>query len=143
MADGDDVFYGIDEQDRIAFVNPAWDEFAADNGARHLQSGSVISRSIWDFIADDGTRFLYREIFKRVRAGHPTRFEFRCDSPDRRRLLEMDARLIMGQGIGFRLRTLSLEDRPRQPLLGEARKLSGEILRMCSWCKRVPERTSQ
>jgi hypothetical protein len=139
MADRDDVFYGIDAEDRLAFVNPAWDEFAADNGARHLQSESVISRSIWEFISDDTTRLIYREILKRVRAGHPARFEFRCDSPERRRVLEMDARLITGSGVGFRVRTLSLEDRSPQPLLDAARKRSGEILRMCSWCKRVPD----
>ena len=139
MADGDDVFYGIDAEDRLAFVNPAWDQFAADNGARHLRSEAVISRSIWDFISDDTTRYLYREILKRVRAGHRARFAFRCDSPGRRRFLEMDARPIMEQGVGFYVRTLALEDRPPQPLLGAARETSGEILRMCSWCKRVPD----
>jgi hypothetical protein len=51
----------------------------------------------------------------------------------------MDARPIMGNGVGFHVRTLSLEDRAPQPLLSEIRKPSGEILRMCSWCKRVPD----
>jgi hypothetical protein len=139
MADGEDVSYGIDADDRLAFFSPAWDELAAENGARDLQSEKLISRSIWDFISDETTRHLYREIIMRVRAGHRARFGFRCDSPDRRLLMVVDARPIMGQGVGFRVKTLPLEERAPQPRSTEAGEPGEAIERMCSWCKRVPD----
>jgi hypothetical protein len=138
MADGDEVVYGIDAQDRVVFVNAAWDEYAAENGAPGLSAGGVISRSLWDFIADDTTRQLYREIIMRARAGRRPRFPFRCDSPDCRRYLEIDARLLEDRCVGFRVRTLALEQRTPQPLLDESRPRSQAVLRMCSWCKRIP-----
>lgn len=138
MADGDEVVYGIDGEDRVVFVNRAWDEFAAGNGAANLASDGAISRSLWDFIVDDTTRQLYREILKRARAGRRSRFHFRCDSADCRRYLELDARLLDGGIVGFRVRTLALEKRAHQPLFDQERPRSQDVLRMCSWCKKIP-----
>jgi hypothetical protein len=132
-----DVVYRIDAQDRIAFVNQEWDRFAAGNAAPDLQAPSILARSLWDFISDGTTRHLYRDILKRVRGGGRARFPFRCDGPDLRRFLEMDASPLEAGSVEFRVRTLSVEPRAFQPLLDGGAKRSGEMVRMCGWCKKV------
>jgi hypothetical protein len=51
----------------------------------------------------------------------------------------MNVRLVDLNGVEFEVRTLALERRPPQPLLTTGRGLPGELLRMCSWCKKMPD----
>jgi len=138
MSDEDEVVYAIDAEDRLVSFSRAWDEAAAENGAPELASSALISRSLWDFIADDTTRHLYAEILKRVRTGHRVSFMLRCDSPDWRHRLELTAQRTDGLNVEFRVRTLALERRPAQVLLELGRPRTESFLRICSWCKRIP-----
>jgi len=90
-------------------------------------------------MADVETRHLYRLLMSRARAGvHPVRFEYRCDSPALRRLMEMR---MVGQELGqveFRSRVLRVE--PHDPIrmldvsLPHSRN---HCLQICGWCKAV------
>lgn len=131
------IRYRLNERDEIVFVNDAWVAFAAANGGERLAAADVLGRPLWDFISDPTTRQLCRDIVKRTRTGHSTRFTFRCDSPTCRRLLEMEVTHAPGGAIDFRTRVVSLEDRPPQPLLATDRARSPELVRVCSWCKKI------
>ncbi len=133
------VVYRIDKQDKLLGANAEWDRFALENSAGNLVSDRIASQSLWDFISDTTTRFLYRDILKKVRAGHRVSFPFRCDSADCRRFLEMHAYLIEGGAVEFEVRTLALEKRPPQPVLDGGGRRTGDILRMCGWCKKMPD----
>ncbi|MGC8827572.1 MAG: PAS domain-containing protein, partial [Anaerolineae bacterium] len=130
--------YQIDAGDVITTVNDAWDEFALENEAPHLTGQGVIGRSLWDFIAGEETRHLYRILFQRVREGkRPISIPFRCDAPDCRRYMEMQMIPDNAGGITFANRVLRVERRPAVRLLEQGAPRSPDFVTMCGWCKRV------
>src|SRR5262249_40724309 len=72
--------------------------------------------------------------------GRTLRFEFRCDSPSCTRLLEMGVSLVEPGVVEFRTRLLREEPRPPAALLAPDFPRSTELLRVCSWCKRIDAR---
>lgn len=132
-----EVRYRVNHLDEIVSVNEAWDAFAADNCGAHLTAPHVIGRPLWDFIADRTTCLVYRDVLARARHGHPVRFDFRCDAPDCRRRLQMEVIGEPDDCVEFRVRPLSEEPRPMQPLLDPAQPHSEALLRVCGWCKKV------
>ena len=67
----------------------------------------------------------------------PVRLSFRCDAPDRRRLLQLDILPERDQELLYRVRTLQHEIRALIPLLDPQRPRSESFVSMCGWCKRV------
>ena len=112
--------------------------FAGENTAPQLTASVVLDQPIWRFIQGQETIYLYKQIFGRVRAGKsPVKFPFRCDSPDCRRFMEMKLSLLAGGAIQFMAQILRQEWRPPLDILDASRDLSGEFLKICSWCKKV------
>lgn len=133
------VVYQIDAADRITHVNDAFTAFDESDGGAALPPSRVLGRSLWEFLADTTTRYVYRSMVQRVRGQRtPIRFRFRCDSPSRRRLLAME---ITGDGSGevrFAVSPVLEEERaPVAPLFGADGRTDG-LLEICGWCKRVP-----
>lgn len=137
------ILYRINSRDEIVFVNDEWSRFALANGAAELLPDKILNQSVWNFITDDTTEFLYREIFKKVRRGKVIEFDIRCDSPAMRCLSAVTVASPNGDGeIQIATRTLwtkrraspinfddadsSAAAQPRQPMLI-----------VCSWCKKI------
>jgi hypothetical protein len=135
-ADGE-IIYRLNDCDEIGYANDAYDAFAAANEGEHVSSAAVLRHSVWEFISDLSTRQLYRDLIRRVRAGRPVRFQFRCDTPTCRRLMEMTVARGEGGAVEFRARVVSEEARPYQALLDPRAPRAGEMLRVCGWCKKV------
>lgn len=134
-----EVVYTLDDRDRIVDVNEAWSEFALANDGGALLPGAVLGRPVWDFIADAQTSLLYARLFERVRAGDKVvRFAFRCDAPATRRLLEMSITRQPGDSIRIVVRLLQQQERQRVPILDAQAPRSAAYIRMCAWCKRIP-----
>src|SRR5262245_41935895 len=131
------LVYWIDRRDVITEVGGAWLAFALANGAPELDSASVVGRRLWDFVGDPTTGQLYRGILARARAGRAARFPFRCDAPASRRLLEMAVTAEGDGGVRFETRTLEEASRPPEALWERGAERSGDLLRVCGWCKRV------
>jgi hypothetical protein len=132
------VLYRIDIQDRLTELNDGWLAFAQASGGDSLHPSNILGRSLWDFISDAETSHLYQVMVQRLRqGGPPTRFRFRCDAPDRRRLLAMEITGDKTGSIQFSVSSV-LED-PRVSLsFFEPAHARGEgLLTMCSWCKRA------
>lgn len=132
-----DIVYRVDDRDQIVFVNDEWDRFALANSGAAVTSSFVLHRPLWDFIADIATQELYRQVLRRSREGHSLRFTFRCDSPDCRRLLEMNVERSESNSVEFRTQTVSLEPRPPVVFPDSASAATEELLRACGWCKKV------
>ncbi len=131
--------YRIDGRDVIAAVDDAWAPFAQANQAPQITD--VIGQSVWDHVADDTTRQVYRDLLARVRAGHEVTFPYRCDAPALRRFMRMTMRQAPDRGVLFDSVIERAEARPaRPPLDGLAAGSSGVIVRVCSWCKRMQVR---
>ena len=131
------VVYRLNSKDEFIYVGGAWVDFAVANDAPEVLPERVMGRRLWEFIADESTRQLYAEILRQVRAGRPARFNFRCDAPERRRLMEMTISPREGGEVEVETRTLREEERPRQELLDRNAPRSGDLLRVCSWCNRA------
>lgn len=134
-----EVVYEIGPDDRILRVNPAWSEFAAENGGGpEMARPTILGCRLWDFIGDPSTCELYQGIVARVRTSRvPFRFRFRCDSPACRRLLRMTVARHQ-RCVRFQAETVAIQKRPAVPLLDPALARSGDMLITCSWCKRIP-----
>jgi hypothetical protein len=131
--------YAIDADDRIVALDEVWFTFARANGADDLaRRPGPVGQSLFAFIGDLTTSHFYEAFFDRVRrTRHPLRVPFRCDSPARRRFLEMEIAPDASDGLELRTTVVAVEPRPPVALLERARPAGDELLRMCSWCKAV------
>jgi len=128
----------IDRDDRMVFVDPQWLLFAVQNNAPELCEKTVLGRVLWDFIYDKETRHIYRILVGDVRRDKEIiTVPFRCDSPDLIRVMEMQMMPMTEQGVRFDSLLLSEQARPAVRLLDPSQERSGELLTICSWCKKV------
>jgi hypothetical protein len=137
--DEDTFIYRIDSNDIIVSVSQNWESFARDNAwGSELSPENVIGHLLWDFIQDIETRHLYEEVFRRVRAGKPTRpIPFRCDSPQERRFLKLLLSPLPDGQIEISSTIIRTERRDPVRLLDESIPRSNEIIRICSMCKKI------
>jgi hypothetical protein len=129
--------YRVDADDLLVWVDSWWLAFARENGAADLTADRVLGRSLWEFIADAGTRELYKEIHSRIRAtGRASLLPFRCDSPKVCRHMRLT---ISQDGDGQLLyESVLLRVEPRRDFrfLDRDCPRSDAFLTMCSCCKR-------
>lgn len=131
------LIYRICSQDNIVFVNNEWIDFAISNGANELVRESIIGRSLWDFISDDTTIHIYRELFVLVRNGRNAEFNFRCDSPSIKRYMKMTIMLTENNIIQLETMTLNTENCEKQIKFAEGATNNLDLLNICGWCKKV------
>jgi hypothetical protein len=128
----------IDSENCIIFVNDAWLSFARENNAPQLTSESVLNRPLSSFITDIETRHLYEVVVAKVRTtGAIVKIPFRCDSPDRRRFMELGIFSRSREVLEFRSHMLRQESRDPIDLFTSAAERSEELLTMCSICKKA------
>jgi hypothetical protein len=138
MRDVREFEYLIDASDRFVSANAHWFDFAKENGAHALTAENCAGRLLWEFISDATTRHLYKVLVKPVRErGEVRTVPYRCDSPDRRRYMEMTISNARQGGVLFRSRIIREEQREAVPLLAVRGKRSDDLVAMCSWCKKV------
>jgi PAS domain-containing protein len=131
------LIYRIDAEGRINYVNPAWSEFARNNHGESVLPEHILGHPLLDSISDGTVRELYVGMIKRARIGQPVRFRYRCDAPDKRRVFEMDIRLIDGREVEFTSTLIREEVRPTVAVLEGGRVRDERMLRVCSWCQQV------
>lgn len=132
--------YVIDADDRIRSVNAAWSKFALGNRGEALLPPTILGSLLWDWIADQETVHLYRGLMRGVRASRrPVAFRIRCDSPERRRLLDLRIRPGEGGDVVFTTALLEAKERPALAVLDTEAPRSDALLRLCAWCMRVPD----
>lgn len=136
--------YELDQDDRIRAVSASWLDFARHNGAADLERETVVGRPIWDFVAGTDTQGVYEAIFTRVRAtGRTLRLPFRCDSPDRRRYMQLTVRPRPAGGLAISASLVREEERDPISLLDRNTARSHVLVPMCSWCKAVRGTTGE
>jgi hypothetical protein len=131
-----EVWYAIDETDRLVAASEAYYDFAGQNefpGA-HL----CVGRPLWDCVSDSTTRLVQKSLVRRVRrSGRTLTLPFRCDGPGVRRELTLAiGRRRETSWIQFSAATVSEEQRPPQALLDLGQARGDQTITMCSWCDR-------
>jgi hypothetical protein len=130
--------YRLDADDVIEFVDRWWLAFASENNAGELKEPAVLGRKVWDFIADDPTEELYREIHERVRTlGKPIEVPFRCDSPTLQRFMQLTISKLDEGRLMYESKLLKTKVQGRLSALDPAKEKSEAVLTMCSFCKRA------
>ena len=133
------IVYYVDKNNKLIDLDDNWDRFALANNAPQLVREKVIEKPLFDLISDPQSSHLYKLLIERIKhTGDPIAFEFRCDSPDKRRFMHMEmTHQKATDGICF-ISTLERQE-PREPvkLLDTADYRSNEILIICSWCKKI------
>ncbi len=137
MNDNPNILYRINERDEIVFVNDEWTRFACENDAPELAAREFLNRSLWDFITDDTVREIYRKLIEKARANQIINFDFRCDAPDWRRLIEMTVGLCEDGNVQFETRVVRCEKRIRQNIFEKDFPRGESILNVCSWCNKI------
>jgi len=133
-----EVIYRIDGNDALIEMNEQWDAFAIRNKSPHLVQQNVMRCNLWTFIQDPETRHLHKTLVYRVRAKKKIlNLPFRCDSPALRRFMEMDLLPLARGVVEFHCRTIKTEPRDAVALLVPGRPAGQDLIRMCSWCKKV------
>lgn len=129
----------IDKQDRIIRVSGNWLLFAQENQAgESCHPDVIISRSIWEFIDGIETRHFYEIILKTVRARNKAVvLPFRCDSPEKRRHLELTITPVQQEQVEFASITILEELRDSVEVLKLGAPRTDELIKMCSMCKKV------
>lgn len=129
------VVYEIDVNDRIVDHDGGWERFARENGAPAL-ADPIDPPVLWDSIADETTRLLWRALVDHVRtAGTPLQVGYRCDAPHTRRWFE--ARLTLHADERVRFDARLVREEPREPVLDGRLPIDHDrLVRMCSWCAR-------
>jgi len=128
----------IDHSDRIIFVNEHWLNFARENDADGLIKSSILGQSLWKFICDDSTIHLYQTMLARARKEKLSfSIPFRCDSPDYRRFMEMKITPSGNEAISFESWIVKLEPREHVGLFEAGHERSDELIRVCSYCKKI------
>lgn len=132
------LYYHIDQDDIISYVDPAWDSFAESNLAKSLSASVVINQNIFDYVSEWECRHVYQNLFKHVReCGKSVDFPFRCDAPDKRRYMIMRINLLSDNGIELVSCLIKEEKRSLVPLLDSRVSRTKNLVKMCSWCKKV------
>lgn len=133
-----EISYWIDADDAVEAVSDSWTSFALENRGRDLVPPPVLGRSLWDSIGDETTRSIYAALLDRVRRGlGPVHFQFRCDAPAMRRLLDMRMAAEPGGTVVFRTRPVMLEPRPSVALLDPSVRRTAVVQVSCAWCARL------
>ena len=129
--------YSIDHADHIISVDDKWLQFARCNDAQELTREAVHDKDIWRFISDPDTRVLYRLMFDAVRRRmQPLTVSYRCDSPTKRRFLELTCTPRPNLVIELHSRLLHEEDRPYASVLDRAQPRTDNFVKICAWCSR-------
>lgn len=131
------LIYRIDAEDRLSFVNPAWQASAVAAGAEGLQAERVVGRTLWSYFEDETVKAIYRRLVERARGGRAVKFTYRCDKPDVYRSFLLRIEKTPTGEVEFVSVPLEERTRPSVALLEPDSPRDGRQLRMCSWCQRV------
>ena len=130
--------HSVDKNDRIVAVSENWQAFAEENLGATCFPEKIIGSSLWDHIRDPETKHLYEIILQKVREHHcQATFPFRCDSPEKRRFLELSVIPMEDGSVDFVSRKIKTEARKPVELLRSGIVRSNESIRICSMCKKI------
>ncbi len=145
VRDSAEVRYRINDRNTLVFVNDAW-LAEAQAAAPHLRlaSSPVLGQGLWDLMTDLSLQHLFDGLFHRLRTRQIPKvtYRFRCDTPAARRLHHITITPLPDHSLEFQTSIVAVSERPSARLLDPAVPRSGDLLRICSWCKRllVPDR---
>jgi hypothetical protein len=131
----------IDAAGTVIEVNDQWHEFSRENQLAGAPSLSSVGRPFWDHMGNRTiVHFLLALVAKVRRTGREIAVPFRLNTPQKRRQLELRLLRKPAGMVEFRWRIQReerLDARSKKPWENLWPRYSDDLIRMCSWCKRV------
>ena len=87
------IFYTVDEEGTILDIGGDWQAFIDKGGVEDPQSMAdynMVGKNLFDFIANETVRDMYRELHRKAMNGQKCEFEYRCDGPDVARVAKLE-----------------------------------------------------
>jgi hypothetical protein len=132
------VDFLLDKQDEIVAVGCEWDRFALENDAPELIGSTVIGRPLLDFISGNVTRQFIQALLQIVRTGNQSiELEYRCDSPNERRCMQMRVSVDESGLVHFFNAILRTESRKNKVLISRSTQRSKNTTVRCSMCNLI------
>ena len=133
------ISYRIDSDNIIDSVSNNWSDFAEKNYGENICNPiNVVGFSIFDFIQGAESKHLYEIILNRVRNYmRSATFQFRCDSPEKRRFLNLSIIPSTDYAVEFFSQVVRLESRETMGLLKNDIERSDDFVRICCMCKKI------
>ncbi|TWU14979.1 hypothetical protein Pla52o_55160 [Novipirellula galeiformis] len=130
--------YCVDQKDVIVCINDWWLAFAKENHSAELNELTVVGKSLWEFIVDEPTRTLYKEIHNWVRmSGTPITIPFRCDSPVLQRYMQLTINRAANGGLRYESALIRALPQRHLSVFEPSQPRTKAFLTMCSFCKRT------
>lgn len=131
--------YRIDRNDVITHISPNWSAFARTNRwTTEPGADNIVGNVLWDFFQGDEIRHLFEQLFRKARSGTSIRpISFRCDSPQERRFLPLLIFPLADGPLEVASKIIRSEFRDAVSLLDNDAPKSGDLLKICSMCKKI------
>lgn len=130
--------YWIDAEDRLIKVSETWDTFAENNDGRAVVSEAVIGKRLWQFVTGDITRMWVETVINRARfLNQPIEKEYRCDSPDEKRYMQMSIVPEENEVLCVVHKLLKTEKLPTKICFEGKRVAKPGYVQRCSICNRL------
>jgi hypothetical protein len=135
-ASGSPVEFLIDDEDRVIAVNREFVRFANENDWQ-ISRADVLGTTLWDHIDGRQVAALNRMLISSARSGGRTiTLPMRCDSPTRKRLLDVSLTPRFGGQVALSANPRQHARRPYQPLFVPSTCNGPGEIAACSWCAR-------
>ena len=131
------VSYMLDADLRFTYCNPAWDWFAAENGAPELTGTSMVGTDL-RLVMVEALRPFYTRAFEQARqSGKVWEYVYECSSPNVFREFQMRIHPLTPSGWYLVTNPIVIErPHPKTVTKGLARYLRRDgVITMCSHCR--------
>jgi hypothetical protein len=136
------IIYALDEELRFVRCNPAWDRFAAENGAPNLTGNRMAGAAIMDVVPEVLRSFYLSAYDSVTNLRTDWRFIFDCSSAEVSRSFQM--RILPNEITGFLVVNTLIREEPHPdqvPCRIEEYTDADEIVTMCANCRRAEHLT--
>lgn len=139
-----DLSYWLDAGDTIVAVSENWNGEVRQNDAPELDASRIIGRNLISFVNGDATRMYVRTVLQSIRLlRKPMLRSYRCDTPERRRFMEMRLTLEASGLVRWDHRLVHEESLPRTfSFRTLAKPVSHRCVVRCSVCNRLKRFTN-
>ena len=137
--DGSSYIYRIDKSDNLSYLSDNWSEFALANDAFAMSVPHLIlGKSLWSFIADHDTRYIYTLVLTEVRKTlEPAVISINCDSPELKRVFQITITPMDDGAVEFSSTVVEIRQREYIKILDASVIRSEDIVKICSFCKKI------
>lgn len=132
------VIYELDANNNIVAVNQRWQSFALTNNAPELSDELVIGKPLMQFISGNITKRFWETFLEKIRLTNAEiHLNYRCDSPDLKRFMQIKAYRGEGERLYFESALLRTESRTTPIHFKRAQQRNADTKVRCSFCNNI------